>query len=213
MCLDSDQERKERSLHKILTAFLRHSSVCLHSASCADMNSLELGSEVSTRLVAVFVWQHKLRKTPFCEANVAAQLPVGWSTRSSPCLLRAGAQKVCVIWNMQYKHSLQRFRSVWLTCLLISWVSTDILKLFTLVCNPEKRKREFCKLRNRNHEEMWNFQGCCCFSNIFSFFVEDFVPNASLCSFLAMQKDKPERHEKAEKKPPPKGIDLFILHF
>jgi len=34
-----------------------------------------------------------------------------------------------------------------------------------------------------------------------------------LYSFPVIQKDKPERHEKAEKKPPPKGIYLFILHF
>lgn len=49
-----------------------------------------------------------------------------------------------------------------------------------------------------------------CFGNIFLFFVR-FFPNIQLFSFLVTQKDAPERHEKTEKKPPPKGIYLSIL--
>lgn len=51
-----------------------------------------------------------------------------------------------------------------------------------------------------------------CFGNIFLFFVS-FFPNMQLFSFLVTQKDAPERHEKAEKKLPPKGIYLSILQF
>lgn len=49
-----------------------------------------------------------------------------------------------------------------------------------------------------------------CFGNIFLFFVR-FFPNIQLFSFLVTQKDAPERHEKTEKKPPPKGIYLSKL--
>lgn len=50
-----------------------------------------------------------------------------------------------------------------------------------------------------------------CFGNIFLFV--HFFPNINLFSFLVTQKDAPERHEKAEKKPPPKGTYLSILQF
>lgn len=56
-----------------------------------------------------------------------------------------------------------------------------------------------------------------CFSNIFSFVC--FFLNIQLYLFLVIQKDKPERHEKVEKKTPPKGIyfsfppSLFLLSF
>lgn len=200
----------------MLTAFLGCSSGCLHGVTCAGTNSLELASEVSTRLVPVFVRQWaKLRKTPFCKKNVAAWPPVGWSTgRSSLCPLRAWAEQVGVIWKTRYQYSLPSFRSVWLPCLLVRSVSAGILKIYTPVCKPEKKKQEICKL---NKQESWRnvkLPGLLLYcSNIFSFFVSFFFPNIQLYSFLVIQKDKPERHEKAEKKPPPKGIYLFILHF
>lgn len=50
------------------------------------------------------------------------------------------------------------------------------------------------------------------FGNIFLFFAR-FFPNIQLFLFLVTQKDVPERHEKTEKKPPPKGIYLSILQF
>lgn len=84
-CLVGDEE--DRELHKILTAFNSLSRaqlcVCLHGVSYADMNSLKLGSVVSTRPMAVFVDNEpKLRKTPFCKTNAATWLPEGWSLQT-----------------------------------------------------------------------------------------------------------------------------------
>ena len=174
MCLDGDQERKDRSLRIKFWQPFGDIPVCVYT-----VYPVQTWTHSSWALkwapglwLCLYNSEPKLRKTPFCKRNVATQLPVG---RSSPCLLGAWAEQVCVIWNMQYKHSLQSFRSVWLHCFLVRWVSTDILKLFTPVCEPEKKKQEF--LQTEEQESWRNVklpEMLLCFSNVFSFFVRFF---------------------------------------
>lgn len=139
------REERQKSPHKISTAFLGHSTVCVYT-----VYPVQTWTHPSWALkwapglwLCLYDSEPKLRKTPFCKTNVAAQLPFGWSTRRlSPFLLRDWAEQVCVIWNMQYKHSLQSFRSVWMTWLLVE--SQQIFWSFLPQCvNLRKRSKIF----------------------------------------------------------------------
>lgn len=166
------------------------------------MNSLKLGSVVSTRPMAVFVDNEpKLRKTPFCKTNAATWLPEGWSLQTKS----VSAQHLTWTSLFHLEYAVKTFPGKIQICMTHlssgKGASKNILKVFTPLCESENKSFENWKTGIARKYEISSDDVV-----FWQYFIVSFFPNIHLFSFLVTQKDAPERHEKAEKKPPPKGI-------